>query len=286
MAEPAAGHLPEGDAAGGDDRPDGERRLVPHAAGRVLVDDPAPQGRAQLERLAGADHRVGQRVGLAPGEPLEVDGHAPRGHLVVGNVAAREAEDELGDLLVRELARPLRLRSIRSAARITWPSTEERLLVEMRPPMGARRRAGTPRRDYAADGAERRIADDHADEGPPNDAARPRADESQRRKPPISAAKLAHCRHRHARTTRRPPYSRDRRAARRSRRSRPDDHERVTRSRTKPQRRARRVTGDEIARVSPTTKTQRTEPRRDERTFETRPQVVFSGARAPAVRLG
>ncbi len=103
VAEPTARHLPEGHAARGDDRPDRERRLVPHAAGRVLVDDLAPERLAEIERLARQDHRVGQRVGLATGQPLEVDGHAPRGHLVVGHLAARKAEDELRDLLVGEL---------------------------------------------------------------------------------------------------------------------------------------------------------------------------------------
>ena len=43
VPEPAAGHLPEGDAAGGDDRADGDRGLVPDAAGRVLVDDAPPE---------------------------------------------------------------------------------------------------------------------------------------------------------------------------------------------------------------------------------------------------
>ena len=71
VAETAAAHLPEGNAARGDDRADGERRLVPHAAGRVLVDDLASERRAEIDRLAAADHRVGQRERLlavqAPG---------------------------------------------------------------------------------------------------------------------------------------------------------------------------------------------------------------------------
>ena len=52
VAEPAAAHLPERHAAGGDDRADRERRLVADAAGRVLVDDLAAERPAQVDRLA------------------------------------------------------------------------------------------------------------------------------------------------------------------------------------------------------------------------------------------
>ena len=51
VPEPAAAHLPERDAAGGDDRADRERRLVPDPAGRVLVDD-APAERARRDRAS------------------------------------------------------------------------------------------------------------------------------------------------------------------------------------------------------------------------------------------
>ena len=52
VAEPAAAHLPERDAAGGDDRADRDRRLVAHAAGRVLVDDLSAERGAEVERVA------------------------------------------------------------------------------------------------------------------------------------------------------------------------------------------------------------------------------------------
>ena len=110
VPEAAAAHLPERDAAGGDDRADRERGLVAHPARRVLVDHLAPERGAEVDRLAASDHRVGQREGLAGREPAEVDGHAEGGHLVVGNVAARVAEDEVGDLPGRQLlAVPLAL---------------------------------------------------------------------------------------------------------------------------------------------------------------------------------
>ena len=52
VPEPAAAHLPERHAARGDDRPDGDRRLVADAAGRVLVDDAPAELRRHVDRLA------------------------------------------------------------------------------------------------------------------------------------------------------------------------------------------------------------------------------------------
>ena len=90
VAEPAAAHLPERDAAGGDDRPDGDRRLVADAAGRVLVDAACARSRApEVDRLAARDHRVGERVRLGARQAPEVDGHQEGGHLVVGNLVPR-----------------------------------------------------------------------------------------------------------------------------------------------------------------------------------------------------
>ena len=103
VAEAAAGHLPERDAARGDDRADRERRLVPNAARRVLVDDLAAERAVQVDRLAAPDHRVRQRERLRRGQAAEADGHQERGHLVVGHLAARVAEDELAQLVRREL---------------------------------------------------------------------------------------------------------------------------------------------------------------------------------------
>ncbi len=100
VTEPAAAHLPERDAARGDDRADGERCLVPHAARRVLVDDAPAERLADVDLLPAAHHRVRERERLAARHPAEVDGHAERGELVVGDVA----EDELVDLALGELA--------------------------------------------------------------------------------------------------------------------------------------------------------------------------------------
>ncbi len=103
VAEPTTAHLSERNPAGGHDRPDGQRRLVADAAGRVLVDHFAAECAAQIDRLAASDHRVGQRVRLGLGEAPEVHRHAERGQLVVGNLAAGVAEDQLGQLLGPEL---------------------------------------------------------------------------------------------------------------------------------------------------------------------------------------
>ena len=62
-----------------------------------------PSARAEVDRLAARDHRVGQRVRLGLGQAAEVDGHAERGHLVVRHLAARVAEDQLGQLVGGEL---------------------------------------------------------------------------------------------------------------------------------------------------------------------------------------
>ena len=78
--------------------------LSPDAAGRVLVDDRAPELRLEVERRAAADERVRQRERLLGRQAAEVDGHAERGELVVGDLAARVAEHELADLLGVELA--------------------------------------------------------------------------------------------------------------------------------------------------------------------------------------
>ena len=97
VAEPAAAHLPERHAAGGDDRTDGERGLVPHAAGRVLVDHLAAERRAELDRLAAADHRVRQRERLVSVQAAEIHRHAKRSHLVVRDLAARVARARARD---------------------------------------------------------------------------------------------------------------------------------------------------------------------------------------------
>src|SRR5262249_16953248 len=85
-------------AAGGDDGADGDRRLVADTARRVLVDDPAPQRRTELNCLAAPDHRVGQRVCLRARETAEVDRHAPGGHLVVGHLVPCVREDQLREV--------------------------------------------------------------------------------------------------------------------------------------------------------------------------------------------
>ncbi len=103
VPQSAAAHLPERHAAGGHDRRHRQRRLVADTARRVLVDHLAAEAGAEIDRLPATDHRVRQDVRLTLGQSAEVDGHAERSHLVVGNLAARVAEDQLGQLVVGEL---------------------------------------------------------------------------------------------------------------------------------------------------------------------------------------
>ena len=59
----------------------------------------APRSSVSPERIIAS---VSANVSAA-GQALEVDGHAPRGHLVVGHLVARVREDELGELVGGEL---------------------------------------------------------------------------------------------------------------------------------------------------------------------------------------
>ena len=104
VPEAAAAHLAERDAAGGDDRPDGDRGLVADAAGRMLVDDATPEVVRHVDGLAAPDESLRHRQRLRAGQAAEDDCHAERGHLVVGHVSPCVAEDELAHLVVAELA--------------------------------------------------------------------------------------------------------------------------------------------------------------------------------------
>ena len=127
VPEPAAAHLPERHAARGHDRADRERRLVADAAGRVLVDDLAPERRAEVDRLAAAHHRVGQRERLAratapgrrpPCRTPPADSRAPRRART--RARARRARR-------RASSSPSRLRSMSSAGRIIFVGHEDRI---------------------------------------------------------------------------------------------------------------------------------------------------------------
>ena len=58
----------------------------------------------EVDGLAGSDQRVRERVRLGAGQPFEVDRHAERRELIIGNLASRVAEHELGELIRRKLA--------------------------------------------------------------------------------------------------------------------------------------------------------------------------------------
>src|SRR5258708_30298531 len=69
----------------------------------MLVDHFSAECRTEIEGLAARDHRVGEREGLTRGEPAKIDGHAERRELIVGDLPARVAENQLGDLARAEL---------------------------------------------------------------------------------------------------------------------------------------------------------------------------------------
>ena len=84
--------------------------LSPDAARRVLVDDAAPEPSREVDRLAARHHRIGQGKGLRRGQTAEPDRHEEGRRLVVGDVPAHVAGDELADVGGGELlAVPLAL---------------------------------------------------------------------------------------------------------------------------------------------------------------------------------
>jgi hypothetical protein len=70
-----------------------QRDLVAHAAGGVLVDLGAGDGR-QVEHVAGAEHGLGEGQHLGRGHAAEEDRHAEGGQLGVGDLAGGEAADQ------------------------------------------------------------------------------------------------------------------------------------------------------------------------------------------------
>ena len=93
VAESAAAHLGDLDAAGRDDGCDDQRGLVAHAAGGVLVHLDARNGR-KIDHDAAVGHHVGQLSSLLVGHAPQIDGHHPCRHLVIGHLAADEAVDD------------------------------------------------------------------------------------------------------------------------------------------------------------------------------------------------
>ncbi len=86
-------------AASGAER---DRRLVPHAAGRVLVDDRAPE-RREVDRRARVDHRLRQLVRLGVREPAPDDRHRPCAHLLGRDATGDVALDQPRHLARRVL---------------------------------------------------------------------------------------------------------------------------------------------------------------------------------------
>ena len=98
-AQPPAGHLGDGDAAGGGHRRSDQGGLVPHAAGGVLVHLDTRDG-GQVGDLPGARHRQGHRGGFLLAHPLKADRHQKGRHLVIGNRPFGEARNHPVQLLL------------------------------------------------------------------------------------------------------------------------------------------------------------------------------------------
>ena len=75
--------------------PDGQRRLVAHAAAGVLVhDDDARHDVVEIQLVAAGRHGQREVGGLLVGHALEEDGHGPGRHLIIGDAPLGEALDE------------------------------------------------------------------------------------------------------------------------------------------------------------------------------------------------
>src|SRR5450830_1617177 len=101
VAEAATRQLRHGDAEDRDERRERQRDLVADAARRVLVGRRARQP-GEVQALAARDHRCGPASDLGPVHPVEQDGHGERGHLLLGDCAARVRVEDPVDLAVRQ----------------------------------------------------------------------------------------------------------------------------------------------------------------------------------------
>src|SRR5207247_904946 len=94
-------------------------------------DDAAAEPCRHVDGLAAPDERLGHRECLCACQSAEHDRHAEGGHLVIGHVAARVAEDELAQVLGAQLAAvALALDQLRRVDRhgvtIGWPGIPRR----------------------------------------------------------------------------------------------------------------------------------------------------------------
>ena len=98
VAETAAAHHGHGHAAGGDERGENERDLVPHPAGGVLVDLDAGNA-GEVGDHTGPHHRFGEAGGFLRRHAAQEDGHEQGGRLVIGPLAPHHALHERRDFV-------------------------------------------------------------------------------------------------------------------------------------------------------------------------------------------
>ena len=115
VAEAAAGDHRHVHAAGGGERREHQARLVADAAGRVLV-GLRPGQVGEVEHVARAHHRLGERDDLGGAHAAEEHGHREGRGLVVGDVAFGVAADQELDLARGRSSPPSRFFWMRSTA--------------------------------------------------------------------------------------------------------------------------------------------------------------------------
>ena len=87
VAEAAAGHLRDLHAAGRDHRAKNKARLIADTAGGMLIGLDAVYG-AEVESLTRIHHGHGEVERFPVAHAAENDGHAHRGHLIIGDLSA------------------------------------------------------------------------------------------------------------------------------------------------------------------------------------------------------
>ena len=101
VSETAPGHFCHLAAERRRDGRDDKRCLITYAAGGVLVCGQLTET-AEVDRVAGAHHRVGKDRRFFVRHTAEEHRHSESGHLIVRHLARRIAADEETDLLLRQ----------------------------------------------------------------------------------------------------------------------------------------------------------------------------------------
>ena len=104
--QPPPAHLAHGQATGGHNRTDRQRRLVTHAAAGMFVHNQRAgcYCAVEVQGVAALGHGQGESGGLGVAHPPKVDGHGPGRQLVVGDGVVDHSPDEKAQFLRRVFA--------------------------------------------------------------------------------------------------------------------------------------------------------------------------------------